>query len=42
MDLIEDVEELSEETRESIRRAEADVRNGRVHTLEQVKKEFGL
>ncbi|MFP3950367.1 MAG: hypothetical protein ACLFUZ_04750 [Candidatus Micrarchaeia archaeon] len=41
-DLLEDVSELSAETKESLARAEKDVKAGRVHSLESVKKEFGL
>ncbi|MBD3398637.1 hypothetical protein GF412_05355 [Candidatus Micrarchaeota archaeon] len=41
-DLLEDVSELSAETKESLARAEKDVTAGRVHSLESVKKEFGL
>ena len=41
-DLLEDTMELSEETKKSIKLAQADIKAGRVHTLEEVKKEFGL
>jgi predicted CopG family antitoxin len=40
--LLEDVSELSEETKKSLSRAEKDVKAGRVHSLESIKKEFGL
>lgn len=41
-DLLEDRMELSAETLKNIREAEADIRAGRVKSLEQVKKELGL
>lgn len=41
-DLLEDVTELSEETKKSIARAEKDIAEGRVHSFESIKKEFGL
>ena len=41
-DLIESVSELSEETKKAIRSAEDDIRHGRVHTLDAVKKELGI
>lgn len=41
-DLLEDVSELSEETKRAIARAEKDIAEGRVHSLESIKKEFGL
>ncbi|MBU0979214.1 MAG: hypothetical protein KJ709_00275 [Nanoarchaeota archaeon] len=41
-DLIEDTMELSEETKRNIKQAEKDIREGRVYTHEQVKKELGL
>ncbi|MBR9707063.1 MAG: hypothetical protein GOV15_01370 [Candidatus Diapherotrites archaeon] len=41
-DLIEDTLELSEETLRDIKKAEADVKAGRVYSLEEVKKELGL
>jgi len=41
-DALEDSMELSEETKKSIKRAEADVKAGRIHSLENVKKELGL
>lgn len=41
-DLIEDHQELSKETKEALKRAEEDFKNGRVKSLEQVKKELGL
>ncbi len=41
-DLLEDTMELSEETKNHIKLAEADIKAGRVYTHEQVKKELGL
>ena len=40
--LIEDSQELSDEARADLKEAEEDVREGRVFTLDQVKKELGL
>ncbi len=41
-DLIEDRMELSEETKKKIARAEEDIKHGRVHKLEDVKKELNI
>jgi len=41
-DLIEDRAEISEETKKSIVRAEEDIRKGRIHKWEDVKKELGI
>jgi len=41
-DLMEDSMELSEETKLDIKAAEADIKAGRVVSLEQIEKEFGL
>ncbi|RME77925.1 hypothetical protein D6774_02835 [Candidatus Woesearchaeota archaeon] len=41
-DALEDSLELSEETKRRVKLAEADIKAGRVYTLEQVKKELGL
>tara|TARA_Y100000310_G_scaffold280512_1_gene300301 strand:+ start:467 stop:685 length:219 start_codon:yes stop_codon:yes gene_type:complete len=41
-DLIEDTEELSEETKEEIKLAEKEFKEGKIYTHEQVKKELGL
>jgi predicted transcriptional regulator len=41
-DLLEDSMELSEETKRNIKEAEEDIRKGRVHTHEEVKRELGL
>lgn len=40
-DALEDSMELSEETKRRIELAEADVKAGRLHSLEDVKKELG-
>lgn len=41
-DLLEDSKELSEETKRKIKIAEQEVKEGKTHTLEEVKKEFNL
>lgn len=41
-DMIEDVMELSEETKKAIRLAEKDVKEGRTVSLEEVKKNLGM
>jgi len=41
-DLLEDIMELSEETKKNIVKAEEDFKTGRTKSLEQVKKELGL
>ena len=41
-DLIEDTQELSEETKKEIQQARAEIKAGKVHTLEQVKKRLEL
>ncbi|MFC1768710.1 hypothetical protein ACFLZX_03005 [Nanoarchaeota archaeon] len=41
-DLLEDTMELSEETKKRIKQSEKDIKEGRVYTHEQVKKELGL
>lgn len=41
-DLIEDRMELTEETKKSIERAEEDIRKGRVHKWEDIKKELNI
>ncbi len=41
-DLLEDTSELSEETKKSIARAEKDIAEGKVYTLEEVEKELQL
>ena len=41
-DLIEDTQELSEETKKEIAEARAEIAAGKSHTLAEVKKELGL
>lgn len=41
-DLIEDSMELSKETKKEIEQARADIKAGKFHTHEQVKKRLGL
>lgn len=41
-DALEDSMELSEETKKAIKRAEADIKAGRVFTLAEAKKDLGL
>jgi len=41
-DMVEDSMELSEETKKHIEQSRKDIKAGKVHTLEQVKKELGL
>ena len=41
-DLIEDSMELSEETKKHIEQARKDMKEGRVYTHEQIKKELGI
>jgi predicted transcriptional regulator len=41
-DALEDSMELSKETKKRIKLAEADIKAGKVYSLEQVKKELGL
>ena len=41
-DALEDSMELSEETKKRIAVAELDIKEGRVYSLKQVKKELGL
>ena len=41
-DLVEDSKELSEETRKEIALARAEIKEGRSHSLAEVKKELGL
>ncbi len=41
-DALEDSMELSEETKKRIKRAEEDIKAGRVHSLEDVKRELGI
>lgn len=41
-DVLEDTMELSEQTLANIRKSEADIKAGRVHTLSEVEKRLGL
>jgi hypothetical protein len=41
-DLVEDTLELDEETKREMAQARQEIREGRYHTLEEVKKELGL
>ncbi len=41
-DLVEDSQELDEETKKEIAQARQEIKEGRYHTLEEVKKELGL
>ncbi|KAF5427310.1 MAG: hypothetical protein C00003105_00855 [ANME-2 cluster archaeon HR1] len=41
-DLVEDSQELSEQTKREIAQARAEIEAGKSHTLAQVKKELGL
>jgi len=41
-DLVEDSRELSEETKKEIALARAEIKEGRFHSLAEVKKELGL
>lgn len=41
-DLIEDSQELSEETKKNIEKSEKDIREGKIHRWETIKKEMKL
>ncbi|MCL4356446.1 MAG: hypothetical protein M1460_01065 [Candidatus Thermoplasmatota archaeon] len=41
-DLIEDAMELDEETRREIAKARQEIKEGKYHTMEEVKKDLGL
>ncbi len=41
-DLVEDAQELSEQTKKEIAHARAEIKAGKSHTLAEVKKELGL
>ena len=41
-DLVEDTEELNEQTKKEIAQARAEIKAGKVHSLTEVKKELGL
>ena len=40
--LVEDTQELSEQTKREIEQARAEIKAGKTHTLTDVKKELGL
>jgi hypothetical protein len=40
--LVEDSQELNEETKKEIAQARQEIKEGKHHTLEEVKKELGL
>ena len=41
-DMLEDISELSEETKKEIARAEAEIKNGKTVPLGEVKKKLGM
>lgn len=41
-DLLEDSEELSDETKKELSEARQEIKDGKTHTLSEVKKELGL
>ena len=41
-DLIEDIRELSNQTKKEIAQSRAEYKTGRTHTLAKIKKEIGL
>ena len=41
-DLLEDTMEISEETKKEIEQARREIKQGKVHSLESIKKELGL
>lgn len=41
-DLVEDTQELNEETKREIEQARKEIRDGKYHTLANVKKKLGL
>ena len=41
-DLMEDSLELSEETKKELAQARQEIKEGKYHTLEEIKKELGL
>ena len=42
MDLVEDSQELSEETKRELAQARAEIKAGKSHTLAEVKKELRI
>ena len=41
-DLVEDSQELDEETKKEIAQARQEIKEGKYHTLEEVKRELGI
>ena len=41
-DLMEDTMEISEETKKELQQARKEIKEGKYHTLQQVKKELGI
>jgi hypothetical protein len=41
-DMVEDTEELNEQTKKEIAQARKEIKAGKVHSLKKVKKELGL
>ncbi len=41
-DLLEDTMEITEETKHEIEQARKEIKRGKVHSLESIKKELGL
>ena len=42
LDMLEDSMELSEETKKNIMQSEKEIKEGKIKTLEQIRKELGL
>ena len=42
MDLLEDTLEISEQTKQELAQARTEIKAGKVHSFEKVKKELGL
>lgn len=41
-DLVEDTQEISEQTKHELEQARAEIKAGKAHSLEKVKKELGI
>lgn len=41
-DLVEDTQEISEQTKRELEQARTEINAGKVHSLEKVKKELGI
>ena len=41
-DMIEDTQELNEQTKKELKEARAEIKAGKVHTLSQIKKELAI